>query len=60
LPPSLCPDRDLILAVLRIAENAARDFEAAWLRVPAILLLAGFGAGLAYAWFVAWLERSHP
>jgi hypothetical protein len=46
------------VAVLRVSEEPASDFEAAWLRVPGILLLAGFGAGLAYACFVGWLERS--
>jgi hypothetical protein len=46
------------VAVLRISEGSANDFEPAWLRVPGILLLAGLGAGVAYAWFVAWLERS--
>ena len=48
------------VAVLRISENPANDFEPAWLRVPGILLLAGLGAGLAFAWFVARLERSRP
>jgi len=46
------------VAALRISEGPANDFEPAWLCVPGILLLAGLGAGLAYACFVAWLERS--